>query len=141
MTSMSWYVYGILAAVALGTYNFLYALIPKGISSSTILMGVGMGLAVMGILIKLLSRDATFVPSQLKWPILIGLVLGIGIFMVTKAFLDPNIRVSQLVPLININALVCVFLGLVILKEYQTAPLLKVIIGTILILLGAVVIK
>lgn len=138
---MTWYVYGVLAAIALGTYNFLYALIPKGIGSSTILIGVGIGLTMLGLLLRLLTQNETFAFSQLKWPMLVGLVLGIGIFMVTRAFLDPNMRLSQLIPLININTLVSVFLGLVILKEYQTAPLLKVIVGTILIVLGAVVIK
>lgn len=138
---MSWYVYGVLAAIALGTYNFLYTMIPKGINSSTILMGVGIGLIVFGFALRLFSQNEAFTISQLKWLVLIGLVLGIGIFMVTKAFLDPNMRLSQLVPLINVNTLVSVILGLIILKEYQTVPVLKVVIGTILIILGAVVIK
>lgn len=138
---MSWYVYGILAAIALGTYNFLYALIPKGVSSSTIITGVGMGLVLFGLSLRLFTQNEAFSLFQLKWPVLVGLVLGIGIFMVTRAFLDPNMRISQLVPLININTLVSVFLGLIILKEYQTAPLLKVIVGTLLIIFGAVVIK
>ena len=62
-------------------------------------------------------------------------------FFLTKAFADPNARVSQLIPLINANTLVSVILGLVILREYQSVSIIKVLIGTILIVLGAVVIK
>ena len=138
---MSWYVYGVLVAVVLGTYNFLYGLLLRNMGSSTVLIGLGLGILVVGLGVKALAHERIAGFAQLGWPILLGLFLGLGMFLLTKAFADPNAKVSQLIPLINSNTLISVILGLVILKEYQTAPLLKVIVGTILIVLGAVIIK
>lgn len=58
-----------------------------------------------------------------------------------KAFADPQAKVSQLTPLLNTNTLVSVLLGLILLKEYQSVPLIKVALGTLLILLGGSIIR
>ena len=138
---MSWYVYGVMVAVILGTYNFLYGLLLRNLGSSTVLIGLGLGVVVVGLAVKALAHEGVSNLSQFGWPILVGLFLGLGMFFLTKAFADPNARVSQLIPLINANTLVSVILGLIILREYQSVSMVKVIIGTILIVLGAVVIK
>jgi len=138
---MSWYVYGVLVAVVLGTYNFLYGLLLRNVGSSTVLVGLGLGILVVGLGVKALAHESMAGFIQLGWPILVGLFLGLGMFLLTKAFADPNAKVSQLIPLINSNTLISVILGLVILKEYQSVSVLKVLIGTVLILLGAIVIK
>lgn len=138
---MSWYVYGIMVAVILGTYNFLYGLLLRNMQPSTALIGLGLGILVVGLSVKALAHESITSITQLGIPILVGLFLGLGMFLLTKAFADPNARVSQLIPLVNANTLISVILGLVILKEYQSVSLVKVIIGTILIMLGAVVIK
>lgn len=138
---MTWYVYGILVALVLGIYNFLYGLLARNINSSTVLVGLGIGIIAVGLIVKLLTSETAIEVNKLKFPVLIGLVLGLGVFLVTKAFADPNAKVSQLIPLINANTLVSVVLGLTLLKEYQTAPLLKVILGTLLILFGSIVIR
>jgi len=138
---MSWYVYGIMVAVILGTYNFLYGLLLRNMQPSTALIGLGLGILVVGLSVKALAHESITSITQLGIPILVGLFLGLGMFLLTKAFADPNARVSQLIPLVNGNTLISVILGLVILKEYQSVSLVKVIIGTILIMLGAVVIK
>ena len=138
---MTWYVYGIMVAVILGTYNFLYGLLLRNMQPSTVLMGLGLGILVVGLSVKNIAHESFANLTQLGIPILVGLFLGLGMFFLTKAFADPNARVSQLIPLVNANTLISVVLGLVILKEYQSVSLIKVIIGTILIMLGAVVIK
>ena len=40
---MSWYVYGVMVAVILGTYNFLYGLLLRNMQPSTVLIGLGLG--------------------------------------------------------------------------------------------------
>lgn len=138
---MSWYVYGVMVAVIIGTYNFLYGLLLRNIGPSTVLMGLGLGIMIVGLTVKATTHESFVGLNQLAIPMLVGLFLGLGMFLLTKAFADPNARVSQLIPLINANTLVSVILGLVILREYQSVSMVKVIIGTILIVLGAVVIK
>lgn len=138
---MTWYVYGLATAVVFGVYNFLYGTVLRNVHPTIVLFGLGIGMMIVGLVVKFWGKDAGFDLSTIKWPIVVGLLVGSGMFFATRAFADPNAKVSQLIPLINSNTLITVILGLVILKEYQTAPLLKVIIGTILIVLGAVIIK
>ncbi|OGK26526.1 hypothetical protein A2954_00995 [Candidatus Roizmanbacteria bacterium RIFCSPLOWO2_01_FULL_37_12] len=139
---MSWYVYGLLASLFLGIYNFLYGLLDKKLQISTILIGIGTGIILTGIIYAVIVRKNIFEFNANWWlPSVIGLTIGIAIIFVIKSFSDPKVKVSQLVPLINTNTLFSVTLGLIIFKEYQSVSLIKVLLGTLLILLGAIVIK
>ena len=114
----------------------------KKLQISTILIGIGTGIILTGIIYAVIVRKNIFEFNANWWlPSVIGLTIGIAIIFVIKSFSDPKVKVSQLVPLINTNTLFSVTLGLIIFKEYQSVSLIKVLLGTLLILLGAIVIK
>lgn len=139
---MSWYLYGLLAALFLGIYNFLYGFLNKNLGVSSILIGIGIGIVLFGFSIGIFTKGYSLIFSKYwLFSIFIGIILSLGIFFVVKSFSDPRVKISLLVPLINTNTLVSVLLGLIVLREYQSVSLVKVVIGTALILLGAIVIK
>jgi len=138
---MNWFAYTLLAAVLLGIYNFLQRFIDKSLLAS-VLIGIGAGLAVTGLVIGLLGKKAwSVISSQTGLAVIIGLILGIAIFLINKAFADPKGTVAKIVPLMNTNTLVAVFLGLIILKEYQTVSIVRVLVGALLIVAGGVVLR
>lgn len=138
---MNWYIYGLIASFFLGIYNFLYGLLNKNLGLSTVLIGIGTGVIFTGLVLNLGSKKHSFILSNFLFPVLIGVFLGLAIIFVVKSFSDPKANVAKLIPLINTNTLFSVLLGLIILKEYRTVSLIKVLVGTLLILMGAIIIR
>ena len=59
-----------------------------------------------------------------------------GIHFPTLLHLDGQI--AQLVPLYNMNTLVAVILALIVFSEWQELQLVKLLLGTVLIVAGAI---
>ena len=142
-----WIIYGILASLFWGSFivSTKVATDEKyfGINSNyvPIFMLVGIGAVFIGSLVH--SGNFAMPASRLGigFAIFAGVLWGLGMIVSIKA-IAIGAPVAKLTPIYNTNTLVAVFLGAVLLHELpSSAAMIKVIIGSILIVIGAVLVS
>lgn len=130
---------GLLPAVFLGLGGVLQKTAARtGIAPGPYMVIVGLGIAVAGGIVALVQRDVTASASgavqsagyAFFWSAaVLGIMLGLG------KYEGP---VSVIVPLYNMNTLVAVGLGLLLLGEWQSVNLWRLLPGAVLIVAGGV---
>ncbi len=130
---------GVLPALLLGMTGVLQKLSTNArIGTGPFLIGVGVTTAIVGGVFMVLERDATIGQKSALYTILFGLVWATAIGCIAIALRRFDGQISQLVPLYNMNTLVAVLIGLVILGEWQTVDPRKLAVAAILIVIGGV---
>ena len=109
-----------------------------GISISTYLIAVGVGVVVAGLGFYFFGDTAPFSIKASSFAGLFGLTWGIASGLVAYSLLHFKIPISQLVPLYNMNTLIAVLLALVIFSEWRDLHTVKLIAGSVLIVIGAI---
>ncbi len=109
-----------------------------GISISTYLVAVGLGVAIAGLGFYFFDNTVPFSIKASSFAGLFGLTWGIASGLVAYSLLQFNIPISQLVPLYNMNTLIAVLLALVIFSEWKELHTVKLLVGSILIVIGAI---
>ena len=140
----TWIIYGILASFFWGSYIIAAKVATSekyfGINPALVSLFMLVGMAAVFVIAVLLEGNFETPKSSLGivFSVLAGVLWALGIFVSIKA-LSLGASVSKLAPLYNTNTLVAVFLGIVLLKEIpnSTGNTLKLIIGAILIVVGA----
>lgn len=130
---------GLLPALFLGLCGVLQKTASRtGIASGPYITVIGLVVAVVGTIVMLAQRDATFTTSgavqtagfAVLWATaILGIMLGLGKY---------EGQVSVIVPLYNMNTLVAVGIGLVLLGEWQGVNLWRLLAGAVLIVAGGV---
>ena len=111
-----------------------------GISISAYLVAVGIGVGIAGIVFYFFDHASSF-SFSLKaggFAGIFGLTWGIASGLVAYSLLHLNAQIAQLVPLYNMNTLVAVILALIVFSEWQELQLVKLLLGTVLIVAGAI---
>lgn len=130
---------GVLPALLLGMTGVLQKLSTNArIGTGPFLIGVGVTTAIVGGVFMVLERDATIGQKSALYTILFGLVWATAIGCIAIALRRFDGQISQLVPLYNMNTLVAVLIGLVILGEWQAVDPRKLAVAAILIVIGGV---
>ena len=130
---------GVLPALLLGMTGVLQRLSTNArIGTGPFLIGVGVTTAIVGGVFMVLERDATIGQKSALYTILFGLVWATAIGCIAIALRRFDGQISQLVPLYNMNTLVAVLIGLVILGEWQAVDPRKLAVAAILIVIGGV---
>lgn len=109
-----------------------------GISISTYLVAVGVGVVLAGLGFYFFDNSLPFSLKASSYAGIFGLTWGIASGLVAYSLLHFNVPISQLVPLYNMNTLVAVLLALVVFSEWKDLHTLKLLFGTVLIAIGAV---
>ena len=109
-----------------------------GISISTYLVAVGIGVAIAGLGFYLFDNTVPFSIKASSYAGLFGFTWGIASGLVAYSLLHFNIPISQLVPLYNMNTLIAVLLALVIFSEWKDLHTVKLLAGSVLIVIGAI---
>ena len=109
-----------------------------GISISAYLVAVGAGVMVAGLGFSFAGNAVPFSIKASMYAGLFGLTWGIASGMVAYALLHFAAPISQLVPLYNMNTLIAVLLALVIFSEWKDLHTIKLLAGSVLIVLGAI---
>ncbi len=109
-----------------------------GISISTYLIAVGVGVMAAGLGFYFFDSSVPFSFKASSYAGIFGLTWGIASGLVAYSLLHFDVPISQLVPLYNMNTLVAVLLGLVIFSEWKDLHTIKVLSGSILIVIGAI---
>lgn len=130
---------GALPAVMLGVSGLLQKLsATAGISPGVFLVATGAMTALTGLVFMLVQRDAAFDARGLAYACLYGLVWSTALACISIALRRFGGQLSQLAALYNMNTLVAVLLGLVLLSEWRTVSLPRITAAAVLIVLGGV---
>lgn len=142
-----WLIYGLIVAVFWGIYIVFSKIATSekhlGVNPSYVSLFMLIGIAT--VFIGRIVYEGKVVIPQSKIGILFGILSGIfwalGMILSLEA-LKAGADVSKLVPIYNINTLIAVLLGIILLHEIPSGEeIIKVIVGTMLITVGAILIS
>ncbi|RLG19852.1 hypothetical protein DRN67_01555 [Candidatus Micrarchaeota archaeon] len=143
----NWVLFGILAAVAFGLSTLLnkvasgpgyFGLEPK---TTGLLVGVGIMLTFAAYFllqggVAMPQNNAATLTAMAA-----GTCWAIGTIMVLKAFAG-GADASRLTPIFNMNTLVVVGLGILLLKELPTQPeMIRVVSGAVFVVVGGILVS
>lgn len=109
----------------------------EGSSIANYLVSVGISVLSVGIAGTVVGAGWVSQPRAIFFAASMGLVWAGAIGSMVYAVSVLNIPLSILAPLTNANALVAVVMAAIVFGEWQSLHLLKVISGTLLIVIGA----
>lgn len=141
-----WVIYGLLTALLMGVFPALFKILTDsryfGVNTTTvaILIWIGMGIVFIGY---------SFYGGNLSLPsnmvVIIGLLTGVivGVSLLLRVIaIGFGADVARFVPLYNMNSLIAVILGVIMLGELPDSnQAIKVIVGAILIIIGGVLVS
>lgn len=138
MPIKSFFLGAVLPTLLLGLGTVLMKLsLREGSSIANYLVSVGVSVLTVGIAGTVVGSGWVSQPRAIFFAASMGLVWAGAIGSMAYAVSTLNIPLSMLAPLTNTNALVAVVLSAIIFGEFQSLSLLKVISGTLLIVIGA----
>ena len=112
-----------------------------GISTGAYLVSIGIGVLCVGVVLCIYNSEQQFSTASVVPAIALGVFWGLGILLVAIAISKYGARLSVLAPLYNMNTLVAVVGALFIFSEWKDANLVKLGFGTIMIILGGVLVS
>ncbi len=132
---------GLIPALIFGFGNvFIKSSTSHGISTAAYLLVVGISVIVVGVIFFLLTGDRHVTTQGGIYAFFAGAAWASGIACVTIALQKYNAPISQLSPLFNMNTLIAVLLGLWIFAEWQHVKVPQLLIGSLLIVIGGVLV-
>jgi uncharacterized membrane protein len=139
----TWIIFGIIASLCWGAYAVVskVAISEKyfGINSAWAALFMLIGIAI--VFIFNVIKEGVPMPTSkggISFAIFAGFIWALGIYFSLKA-ISIGADVSKLTPLYNTNTLIAVLLGILLLHELpKAADAIRVIIGAILIVVGAI---
>lgn len=142
----TWIIFGIIASLCWGSY-----IIASKVATSEKYFGMNPAWAALFMLVGIgivfvigVIREGAPIPVSkpgIGLAVLSGLLWGFGMYVSLKA-ISIGADVAKLTPLYNTNTLVAVLLGIILLHELPKAgDIAKVAIGSILIVVGAVLVS
>ena len=128
---------GLLPALFFGISGaFAKPSMQAGIGIGLYLICVGLAAAAAGSCFYLFSPDKTLSFRSGGYALLVGVCWAIAAGLVALALTKYGVPVAKLVPLYNMNTLVTVFIGLVVFAEWKDVSMLKLALGSLLVVAG-----
>jgi uncharacterized membrane protein len=113
----------------------------EGGSATSYLIYFGAATALSGLIWRVILKESWGTPRSAGLAFVAGLVFSMGAGLISMAMINYQAAVSQLSPLYNMNVLVTVGLGLLILSEHQSLDVTRLLAGAALIAVGAVLVS
>jgi uncharacterized membrane protein len=130
---------GLLPAVLFGVSGVMQkACARAGIGTGPYLAITGLAVLAIGGLLTAIEQDVTVSRKSAAYTALFGGLWAAGIGCIAIALRHYGGQISQLVPLYNMNTLVAVFLGLVVLSEWREVHWGRLLLASLLIISGGV---
>ncbi len=129
---------GFLPAILLGLSGVSQKLsTAAGIGTGPLLIVIGLTTTVVGLAFCS-DGDWSWTWGGLGYACLFGLCWAAGTGLIGIALKKYGAKISQLVPLYNMNTLVAVIIGLVVFAEWRTVQPVRISLAAILIVAGGV---
>ncbi|HWL09315.1 MAG TPA: hypothetical protein VNQ76_12985 [Planctomicrobium sp.] len=109
-----------------------------GIATGPFLVLVGLCTACVGGVFILFERDAAITFKAAGYTLLFGVFWAVSSGLISLSLRKLGGSISQLAPLYNMNTLVAVLAGLVLLAEWRTISPPKILAATLLIIAGGI---
>jgi transporter family protein len=130
---------GLLPAVLFGISGALQKTSARaGIGTGPYLIVIGLVVVTVGLLVTAIQGDRTINLQSALNTCAYGLFWSSGIMCIALALGRYDARISQLVPLYNMNTLVAVGLGLLVLGEWKEVNSWQLLLGAGLAVVGGV---
>jgi len=130
---------GVIPAILFGISGVLQKTSNKaGIATGPYLIAVGVAVFITGLAFAAVQQDLTFNRTSLAQTCIFGSLWALGTAAIACALGRYGGQISQLVPLYNMNTLVAVVVGLVMLSEWRTVHLPRLIMATFFTIVGGV---
>jgi uncharacterized membrane protein len=130
---------GLLPAILFGVSGVIQKTSARaGIGTGPYLIVVGIVVVVMGGIFTAVEQDMTINGQSGLLAGVFGVLWALGIGSIGIALGRYQGQISQLVPLYNMNTLVAVVIGLVILSEWQSVQPGRLLLGSLLTIAGGV---
>ena len=127
---------GVIPALMYGAAGIFQKLSAReGGSATSYLIYFGAATALSGLIWRTILKESWGTPRSA------GLVFSMGAGLISMAMINYQAAVSQLSPLYNMNVLVTVGLGLLVLSEHQSLDVTRLLAGAALIAIGAVLVS
>ncbi len=132
---------GVLPAILYGVTGVFQKLSARAEGGPAIyLICLGAGTVLVGMVLQFLLPEQSLSLRSVSFALAAGLSFSLGAGLITVALLNYQAAISQLSPLYNMNVLITVVLGLALFAEYQDANILRLMGGTVLIIIGGVLV-
>jgi uncharacterized membrane protein len=132
---------GIIPALLYGVAGVFQKLSAReGGSATAYLIYFGVATALSGIVLRVLLKEKGGTLHSAGFALLGGVTFALGAGLISMAMINYQAAVAKLSPLYNMNVLVTVGLGLVVLAEHQSVDVKRLLAGTLLIMIGAVLV-
>jgi hypothetical protein len=130
---------GLLPAVCFGLSGAVQKVAAQaGIGTGPYLVVIGLVVAAVGGVVTAAGGDTTLSRAGGGYAALFGLLWATGVGSIAVALGRYDARISQLVPLYNMNTLVAVVVGLAALGEWQAVQPGRLLLATALTAAGGV---
>jgi uncharacterized membrane protein len=130
---------GILPALLFGVSSVFQKTAAKaGITTGPYLICIGLVVVVAGMLLTFMQEDTTATQPGIAHACAYGVLWAAGIACIALSLARYDARISQLVPLYNLNTLVAVGIGLAVLGEWREINVWRLLVGALLAVLGGV---
>lgn len=133
---------GVIPALMYGAAGIFQKLSAReGGSATSYLIYFGAATALSGLIWRTILKESWGTPRSAGLAFVAGLVFSMGAGLISMAMINYQAAVSQLSPLYNMNVLVTVGLGLLVLSEHQSLDVTRLLAGAALIAIGAVLVS
>lgn len=140
MKTMAILLGGFLPAILFGISGVFQKVSSKaGIATGPYLAIIGLTTLCMGGIFIFVEKDATINSRSAIYSGLFGVFWSLAIGLIAIALRRYNAQISQLVPLYNMNTLVAVVLGLIVMAEWSHISVPKIIVASALIIVGGII--
>lgn len=109
-----------------------------GIGTGPYLIFAGLAVLITGVIFAAVQQDLTLNRASALQTCLFGGLWALGSAAIACSLGRYGGQISQLVPLYNMNTLVAVVVGLVMLSEWRTVDLTRLGMATVLTIAGGV---
>lgn len=130
---------GLIPAVLLGFAGLFQKLASQhNLGTGPFLIVIGLSTCATGGIYLLIDRDSSFHLSGAGLTLLSGLFWATANGLILIALRKLGASISQLAPLYNMNTLIAVGAGLILLAEWKTVNPLRIVLAAILIIAGGI---
>jgi uncharacterized membrane protein len=132
---------GLLPAVLFGVASIFQKTAARaGVGTGPYLIAIGAVVLLVGVAVTAAQSDATATREGVAWACGYGLLWSAAIGCIVLALARYDANISQLVPLYNLNTLVAVAIGMVVLGEWRDVVPWRVAAGALLAVAGGVLV-